>query len=174
MKVYLRDRLTRSLSEFPQTPWYLFVMEDLDASGENQVRPHAHGMIEVPRVSLDSITDGRSRKPFERLRDKTDLLTAEIAAGRKHLRKVLRRASGHTRRANVFNGIDQRPNVWTRESYNPLFNHEAISYAFKNADAPTSALPDNRLATSQALRTEARRLWELVRSGEAAMDQWAS
>ena len=59
-----------------------------------------------------------------------------------------------------------------REPYHVFFNDEAISYAFKNADEPMSKLPSSRLAISRPARMEAERLWELIRSGEAALDQW--
>ena len=40
LKVYLRDRITRILSEgFEDEPWYLFVIEDLDTDGKTRVRP---------------------------------------------------------------------------------------------------------------------------------------
>jgi len=152
---------------------FLFIIEDLDKDGTTRVRPHAHGVISMPHIDLASVGNGRTRRANERMIARLGEEAARFVRGRQAITMALKAATGNTRkRPLVFNGINQSSNIWTKRSYGPLFNKEAISYAYKNVAAPSSGLPENRIAQSQALITEARRLWELIRTGEPAMSLW--
>lgn len=177
-RVFLRDRLTSILgNRFGPGTHYLFVLEDLDRDGLGRVRTHAHGMAMLPSVNLTNMKDGRTKAANERLIGKVGLRQAQFVRGRAALREALHMAVGNRgkpARPRVVNGMDQASNVWTKESYNALFNREAISYAFKNSDSEDSRLPPNRIARSQALVTEARMFWDLVRLGEPAIAHWSA
>lgn len=174
LKCYMRDRMTRLLHEnFVPAPMFFFVIEDLDTNGITQVRPHAHGTIQLPLVEPKNITDGRTRASYRRIEERFGDNVAKTTIGKRMIKKVLKQATGTTgKRPNEVAGVSQRSNLWSRRSYNPLFNVEAVSYAFKNADSDISGLPNNCLAVSQKLQTEARKFWELIRTGEEAMSQW--
>lgn len=171
---YLRDRLTRVLRErFGEGLLFLFVMEDLDRDHSTLVRAHAHGMVMLPKVDLDGAKDGRTKAANARLIQREGRQRAEFIRARALLKEALQAAIGNRgRRPLHHNGVDQTGNCWTKQSYNPLFNREAISYAFKNVQSPKSTLPINRIARSQGLASEARRFWDLVRIGESAVTRW--
>lgn len=171
---YLRDRLTAKLrTRFSDDMHFLVVLEDMDSDSTSPVRTHAHGMIMLPKVDPDLITDGRRKAAYDRLVAKHGQSQADFIRGRNLLKEVLQEIVGNREgRPRKVRGIDQTDNVWTKRSYNPLFSHEAISYAFKNVDAEASALPANRVARSRKLVTEAKRFWDLVRLGEPAITAW--
>ncbi|WP_298337483.1 hypothetical protein [uncultured Erythrobacter sp.] len=174
LKVYLRDRITRILGEgYEEDPWYLFVIEDLDTDGKSFVRPHAHGVVRIRPLPLRNIRNKRSRAAYQQTAVSAGLEKAELRAGLAAMRRLLKQATGNDINARrIVNGVSQDGNVWMRKSYHRYFNDEAISYAFKNADSPSSNLPSNRLAISQAARAEGKKLWELIRRGEQALEQW--
>jgi hypothetical protein len=172
-KNYLRDRIMRCLrAALGEGQSFFFVMEDLTADGE-LTRPHAHGSIEVPRVSVPERGEP-GHLHFRRLAEREGLEEAEREYGQLLTKAALRAASGNVKgdRPRLVNGLDQFKNVWTRTPTRPFMNDQWVTYAFKNEKAFSSTLGDSRLAFSQSLRTEARRLWELIRHGEAAMAQW--
>ena len=171
---YLRDKMTTRLrARFAEDILFFFVLEDMGSDSTSQVRTHAHGMITLPRLDPVLMTDGRNKAAYDRLVAKRGRLEADFIKGRSMLKEVLQDIVGNRDgRPRKFQGIDQTDNVWTRRSYNPLFNYEAISYAFKNVDAAASALPENRIARSKKLVTEAQRFWNLVRLGEQALSAW--
>jgi hypothetical protein len=170
---YLRDRLTRILREkFGDGLLFFFVLEDLDRDRTTVVRSHAHGMVMLPKVDFGAETDGRTQAANARLILREGIQKAEFIRARADMKEALQTVIGNrTNRPLIYNGINQAANCWTKQSYNPLFNHEAISYAFKNVDA-ASMLPANRIARSKGLATEARRFWDLVRLGEQAISAW--
>lgn len=170
----LRDRLTRFLRERHGPGLdYFFVLEDLDRDGNTPVRPHAHGMLMIPKLDLFAGSDRRTLHANERLIEKVGLPEAQWLRGRSLVKETLQVIVGNREgRDRVFGALDQTGNVWTKKSYSPLFNKEAISYAFKNVDAAGSKLPLNRVARSKRLIGEAKRFWNLVRLGEAAINQW--
>lgn len=173
---YLRDRMTRVLQErFGEGLHFLFVLEDLDRDGVTPVRPHAHGVVMLPHVDLDDAVDGRTIAARARQVARHGKEVVEFTEGRKRLREALKFVVGNGGQLpSHHHGVCQSANVWTRTSYNPRFNFEAISYAFKNVDAEASDLPANRIARSRGLVTEARRFWDLVRLGEPAIAAWLS
>lgn len=174
MKQYLRDRLVRCLrSEFHQVPWFYIVIEDRDSDGLTAVRPHLHGAIQVPRSPVPTIKNGRPTARYRRLISKFGLEAAEFVAGRERVNRALKRATGNDgKRPEVVRGRSQLNNVWKRKAYMPLRNSQWVSYALKNMNAISPSLPENRLSMSRALNQEAQRLWELIRKGESAVDQW--
>ena len=99
---------------------------------------------------------------------------AERVFGLIRTKDMLRAASGNVKGkcSKVVAGIDQSRNVWTKTPSRPFTNDGWVTYAFKNAQEFSPVLGDRRLALSQALRTETRKIWELVRLGEDAIDQW--
>lgn len=171
---HLRDRMTKRFRErFADEIQFLFVLEDMDRDSTSHVRTHAHGMVMLPNVDVTAMTDGRTKAAYHRQVAKYGQLEASFVTGRKMLKEVLQEVVGNREgRPRKIRGIDQTDNVWTKRSYNPLFNHEAISYAFKNVDSSTSALPANRIARSKKLVTEGRRFWDLIRLGEPAITAW--
>ena len=173
---YLRDRMTRILRErFGDRLLFLFVLEDLDRDRVTAVRTHAHGMVMLPPVNLDTPVDGRTAAARERRITRFGRTAVELAESRSLLKDALQAAVGNRgMHSRYYGGVDQASNVWTAFSYNPRFNFEAISYAFKNVDAAMSGLPANRIVRSKGLATEAHRFWDLVRLGEPAIVSWPS
>ena len=174
LKVCIRDRITRVLGEgYEEGPWYQFVIEDLDTDGKTLVRPHAHGIVRIRPLPLPKISNKTSRAAHERSATLAGREEVELRAGLAVTRRLLKQALVNGSKARrVVSGLSQDGNVWMRKSYHAFFYDEAISYAFKYADAPKSKLPMNRLAISSAARSEGEKLWELIRTGEAAMGQW--
>lgn len=172
-KDYLRNRLTRmSWKRFGEKRCFFFVMEDMDPDGQ-AVRPHAHGSIMVRPASLPQRGEKRHLH-YKRMAERYSQEHAERIHGLDLTKAMLRAASGNTKgkSAKVVGRIDQSRNVWTSTPRRPFTNEQWVTYAFKNSQAVSQVLGDRRLAFSQALRTEARKVWELVRLGEAAMSQW--
>lgn len=178
IRVYLRDRLTRTLNmNFDPAPWFFIAIEDRDVTGEIEVRPHVHGSIALPRLPVPTKIDGSPKARFRRIIDaepgEKGLAAAEYLAGRIRLHRALKIATGNDGlRPAVVGTVNQSHNVWKREPYNPLFNDHWVSYTLKNQDAASLSLSDQRLSISQPLRREAQRLWELIRTGEAAIHHW--
>lgn len=172
-KDYLRDRLTRCARKtFREGRWFFFVMEDLTAGGE-ATRPHAHGSMEVRPWPLPA-KGKQGHLTFRRLAEREGLEHAERIYGLLKTKEVLRAASGNVRdvRPRLYLGLDQARNVWTSTPKRPFLNLQYVTYAFKNSQAFSASLGENRLAFSQSLRTEARKLWQLIRLGESALSQW--
>jgi hypothetical protein len=172
-KDYLRNRLTRmSKRWFGEKRHFFFVMEDMDPDGQ-AVRPHAHGSIVVRPSPLP----GRGEKRhlhYKRMAARHGKLHAERIHGLAQMKAMFRAASGNVKgkSAKVVAGVDQSRNVWTKTPTRPFTNEKWVTYAFKNSQGVSVTLGDRRLALSQTLRTEAKKLWELVRLGEPAMAQW--
>lgn len=174
LKVYMRNRLMQQLSKVSApAPWMFFVIEDRDSTGEQAVRPHIHGAVQIPKLRLSSVKDGRALVHLHRLAAKRGTPEAEALIGRRAVGRALRKATRNDGSLpTIIGGQSQQNNVWTRKAYHLLRNEEWVSYAFKNKDAVSTTLSKGRLAMSQELNREARRLWNLIRDGEAAMDQW--
>lgn len=173
LKDYLRDRLTRLSSEwFGESRHFFFVMEDMDPDGE-PVRPHAHGSIAVRPEALPKKGEKRHLH-YKRMAERHGQDHAERIYGLERTKEMLRAASGNVQNkcSKVIAGNDQSRNVWVKTPSRPFTNEGWVTYAFKNAQEFSTVLGDRRLALSQALRTEARKLWELVRLGEDAIRQW--
>lgn len=167
LKVYLRDRISRLLrQEFRDArPAFFFVMEDRDAQGV-EVRPHAHGSIVVPAVDI-------ARAPRRRMSLASLVATgrsgeAELLAGRMIVRDILKVASGHNKRAPriASSGRNQSKNTWTRSPVKPLYNHQWVTYAFKNEHRFSTTLNDDRVALSRWAKRDAELLWNIVRDGD--------
>jgi len=174
LKEYIRDRLMRCLrARFDPVPWFYIVIEDRDSTGRTTVRPHVHGAIAIPRAPVPTLKNGSPRARFARIAAGKGVEEAEYVAGRMMIDAVLKQATGNDgRKPAVSNGRTQASNVWKRSPYRPLFNEEWVSYALKNMKQVSATLPENRLSMSRSLNQEARRLWNLIRDGEAAIDQW--
>lgn len=174
LKVYLRDRLRRCLhAAFETVPWFYVAIEDRDTDGLNTVRPHLHGAIQIPRVTLASINDGRTRAAFQRRVAKVGVTEAEYFFGHLAIRRILKQASGNDgSRSPIVGGVSQGNNTWMRKPYHLRRHHAWVSYALKNMNVVSSELSQNRLSISRELLQEAQRLWELIRVGEAAIEQW--
>lgn len=173
-KDYLRNRITRcSRDQLGSGRWFFFVMEDLTGDGE-PTRPHAHGAIELRRAQLP-VRGETNHLHFRRLAEREGVEQAELAYGQLLTEMMLRVASGNVKddRLPHVSGIKQNRNVWADVPKRPFLNDQYVTYAFKNAAAFSVTLGENRLAFSQSLRTEARRLWQLIREGEPAMSQWS-
>ena len=172
-KDYLRNRITRlSKDRFGEKRHFFFVMEDMDPDGQ-AVRPHAHGSIAVRPAPLPKRGE-RRHLHYKHMAARYGQQHAERIYGLAQMKEMLRAASGNVmgKSAKVVAGIDQTRNVWTSTPRRPFTNEQWVTYAFKNSQAFSQVLGDRRLALSQALRTEARKVWELVRIGEAAISQW--
>lgn len=170
LKIYLRDRISRLLrNEFRDArPSFFFVMEDRNAEG-CEVRPHAHGSITIPAVDVS-----RAQKHRRRL---THLVAAgrkaeaELLVGRMLLREVLKIASGHNKHTprTAASGRNQSRNIWSRAPVKPLFNHEWVTYAFKNEHRYSATLHENRVTLSRWAKRDAELLWNIVRDGDPAL-----
>ena len=176
LKKYFRDRITRCVREqLGVEAWFVFVIEDRDNDGDEGVRPHIHGSIQIQRAKLRTKKDGSYTVHSERALSKLTLENAEFEMGKQKLKSVLAQVSGNAgKRSASHNGLMQDRNVWTRDKYHTLFNTGWISYMLKNSAYDSKNLPDNRVAMSRGLNQEAQRLWRLVSEGEAAMSQWIS
>lgn len=172
-KDYLRNRITRlSWNWFGEKRHFFFVMEDMDPDG-HPVRPHAHGSIAVRPGTLPSKGEDQHLH-YRRMAQRYGQQHAERVFGLRQTKEMLRAASGNTRdhRSKVVANIDQSRNVWTSTPQRPFTNEGWVTYAFKNSKECSSVLGDRRLALSQSLRTEARKVWDLIRRGEDAIQQW--
>ncbi|MBM0169168.1 hypothetical protein [Altererythrobacter sp. C41] len=172
-KDYLRDRIARcARALFGGPRWFFFVMEDQSPDGDS-TRPHAHGSIEVRPATLPARGE-RHHLRYRRLAERMGQAHAERICGLALTKDLLRVASGNRRadRPTIVQGVHQGRNVWTSTPKRPFFNDQWVTYAFKNIDKVSPTLPDDRLAFSQSLRTESRRLWNLIRIGEEALSQW--
>ncbi|MCL6740561.1 hypothetical protein LZ518_05370 [Sphingomonas sp. RB56-2] len=171
----LRDRVARHLKRrLGWVPWFFFVMEDSDVYGD-PTRPHAHGSILIPRVSLDR--DGvKVPRRWTNAVSRMGRDQAELLEGRRVVRAALKAAAGIAGgrpKVALSSGIDQSRNVWfRRKPYHTVFNTQWVDYAFKNTKRASQTLGDNRLVMVNGLRAEAERLWELIRKGESALASW--
>ena len=171
LKVELRNNVARHLKRaFPgEVPFFFFIIEDRTKGGD-PTRPHAHGSIELRSSQLP--TRGKGSRKLARLA-LTEPKAAGLKAGRGKIVAALWAASGGKEpKVAISTGIDQSRNVWHQKPYGAFFNQQWVDYAFKNAKAISPVLGDGRLAMHQPLLQEAKRLWQLVRLGEGAMDQW--
>ncbi len=174
LKKYFRDRITRCVREqLGMNAWFVFVIEDRDNEGDEGVRPHIHGSIQIHSAKLRTKKDGSYTVHSERAITRLTLEKAEFEMGKQKLKSVLAQVSGNGgKRPPSHNGLMQDRNVWTREKYHTLFNTGWISYMLKNSAYDSKSLPDNRVAMSRGLNQEAQRLWRLVTEGESAISQW--
>ncbi len=172
-KDYLRDRITRcARSQFGDTRWFFFVMEDLTPDGL-ATRPHAHGSIEIRREPLP-VKGEKFHLQYRRMSERKGIEHAELNYGIFLTEKVLRAASAnlHKDRTGIVGGVDQSRNVWCSLPTRPFMNAGWVTYAFKNSKTFSATLGDRRLAFSTSLRTEGSKVWQLMRVGESAMSQW--
>lgn len=172
-KDYLRDRLARcSRAQFGAGRWFFFVMEEHTTEGL-PTRPHAHGSIELRPATLPRKGEAYHLR-FRRLAERRGVEYAELLYGQLLTKQVLRIASGNLPldRPRIALDVDQARNVWTTSPTRPLLNDQWVTYAFKNTKTFSTTLGDRRLAFSQSLRTESRKLWDLMRKGEPAISQW--
>lgn len=173
LKDYLRDRISRCAKKQLGGPrWFFFVIEDLSADGE-PTRPHAHGSIEIRPAQLPKKGE-KGYLHFRRLAANKGQEHAELVYGQLLSKQVLESASGNVkgRRPSIAGGINQTRNVWTTTPKRPFLNDQWVTYAFKNTNEFSQSLGDDRLAFSQSLRTEASKLWKLIKTGESAISQW--
>ena len=172
--VTLRNDLSRHLKRrFGRASWFFFVMEEHTTAG-NITRPHAHGSIEIQRVTLDP-NDKSLRLKWRRMIATKGRDHAELEAGWERTIEALRAASGNAGdrpRVALTSGLDQVRNLWPRRPYRVVFNSEWVDYAFKNMKRVSKTLRENRLVLPYDLRGEAQRLWRLVREGEPALVEW--
>ena len=171
LKVELRNSLARHLKRsFPgEVPAFFFVIEDRTIGGD-LTRPHAHGSVELRGAPVPK--RGKGSRKLARLAV-NDVKSAQLGAGKLKTVAALWAASGGIDpKVAITSGVDQSRNVWHRNPYGAVFNHQWVDYAFKNVKAINSSLGESRLAMHQPLLQEAKRLWQLVRLGERAMDQW--
>ena len=171
----IRNRIARHLKvRLGMVPMFFFVMEEHDLYGE-PTRPHAHGSIEIPRVSLDQDGMKVPRRWVNAVR-KVGREQAELLEGRRLVRAALKAAAdiaGGRPAVALSSGIHQSRNLWfRRKPYHTVFNTQWVDYAFKNTKRTSQTLGDNRLVMVNDLRSEAERLWNLIRFGERALDQW--
>lgn len=171
LKKYFRDRITRCVREqLGVNAWFVFVIEDRDNDGNEGVRPHIHGSIQIYRAKLRTKKDGSYTVHSESAISKLTLEKAEFEMGKQKLKSVLAAVSGNGgKKSASHNGLMQDRNVWTHERYHALFNTGWISCMMKNSAYDSKTLPDNRVAMSLGLNREAQRLWRLVTEGEEAM-----
>lgn len=173
LKDYLRNRIARlSKDRFGEKRHFFFVMEDTDQDGQI-VRPHAHGSIVVRPARLPQRGE-KYHLHYKRMAARYGKEHAERICGLARMKELLRAASGNIKgkSAKVVAGVDQSRNVWTTTPRLPFTNEQWVTYAYKNTQAMSKILGDRRLALSQELRTEAHKVWELVRRGESAISQW--
>jgi hypothetical protein len=165
ISLHLKKRLGQ------ETPDFFFVLEDRATSGA-ATRPHAHGSIGLVRASIPAA--GRGSRSLRKMADTEGLEKAEIEAGRLVIKAALKAAAGaHLQRIAAKTGIDQGRNAWSlARPYNAIFNHQYVDYAFRNTVHISNRLGDSRLAMTNPLRSEAKRLWVLIRDGESALSQW--
>jgi hypothetical protein len=154
-----------------QAPGFFFVLEDRTTAGD-ETRPHAHGSIALASASLPLAGEGS--RTLRKLAEDKGQARAELEAGRLVIKTALKAAAGANEpRIAVTTGVDQVRNVWTRKTpYHPVFNHQYVDYAFRNTRRVSRTLGDSRFAMTNPLRAESRRLWNLVKFGEEALDQW--
>lgn len=173
LKVDMRDRLTRQLRPLPGTSWFYIVIEDRAKDGSTIVRPHVHGAVRIPDIELPTTAAGVVKARFKRRVVTHGMADAKFLWGRMQIRRALRAASGNKFAQIPTSGSSNvAANVWTQRPYQALFNEQWVSYAFKNKDAVSLDLPENRLSMSRSLNQEAQKLWNLIRDGEAVISQW--
>jgi len=161
--IYLRDRITRVSREMfgVSLPFYL-IFEDMDKHGNVTIEPHAHGSILLPRSGhMAFLNSARARQGLK-------IISNPDAA----LKLCPKGAAGLVAPYKKGSSPNQNRSVNLKEPYPKIFNDDYADYVFKNVMQPSSALPDNRLVFSQALKSESIRFWELLRKGEDAIDLW--
>lgn len=171
---YFRDRITRCLRDaYGEVPFFWFVIEDKTASGDSSNRPHIHGEIEIRRAPLPILAHGLVPMASRRIIQAHGIEEAELVHGREVTRNAISRATGNEPSSKRYvHGRDQRRNMWVRKPYRLISNQDHISYAFKNAKRVSRRLSEQRLVTTRELSREAQRLWQLIRIGEEAIDEW--
>lgn len=172
LRLYLRRNIYAHLKRrFARMPWFFFVMEEHTTSGD-LTRPHAHGSIELRPLAS---TDPRMlRRRYRQLAKRQGLAAAQLKAGEDTIREALKSAGGQLSRPRfaTTTGLDQCRNLWASEPYGALFNSHWVDYAFKNEKRVSHCLEERRLVMPHDLTGEARRLWNLIKRGEKALDQW--
>lgn len=110
---------------------------------------------------------------YRRIIARDGIEAAQTEYGRELTRKALLDATGNSNSSNpLVAGRDERRNLWMRKSYFTFGNADWVSYAFKNTVHTSRRLGERRLVMSLELNREAQRLWNLIREGESAMEQW--
>lgn len=173
LKVYLRDRIARCLR--PRVgciPFYFFVFEDRDTTGQFEVPPHAHGSIQILPSNLPKNKAGETLVRYRKMELQFGKEAAEIEYGRQLVREGLKEAAGLSSRPKHWKGKSQSRRVWTDKPANKFFNENWGTYAFKNTRFASKALDDKRLVFSADFKTEARNLWKLITKGEIALSHW--
>jgi hypothetical protein len=114
------------------------------------------------------------RLAYQRLAKREGLAAAQLKAGEDTIIEALKAAGGQFSRPRIAitTGLDQCRNFWRSEPYGALFNTEWVDYAFRNAKRFSQTLDERRLVMPHDLTGEARRLWNLVKKGEEALNQW--
>lgn len=168
----LRNRIAAHLKRRfgDKAPGFFFVMENATTSGE-ETRPHVHGSVGLVRASLP--VKGKGSRSLQKMAKLEGLEKAELEAGNIKIREALwAAAGGKSPRIAAVSGIDQSRNVWLHKPYHPIFNYQHVDYAFRNSKRVSNTLGESRFAMTNPLRAEARRLWNLLKKGDAALDQW--
>lgn len=175
LRKYIMDRISRRLRGTfgDDRPGFLFVVEDRDKDGI-QVRPHAHGSISVPMINV-AMAPAR-RRSLEKLVAEGKKADAELLAGRMIVRNALKAAVGLNKRAPkvAASGRNQSRNVWTKVPTFVISTNLWVSYAFKNVNRFSQVLGEDRDAISTSLKADARDLWEVIRTGDKAIEKIAS
>jgi hypothetical protein len=172
LRLYLRRNIYAHLKRrFGSVPWFYFVMEE-HRTGGGVTRPHAHGSIELR--ALPASHPRMLRLVYRRLAKREGLAAAQLKAGEETIMEAMKAAGGHSSRVRFAKttGLDQCRNFWKSEPYGALFNTEWVVYAFRNDKRFSKTLGERRLVMPHELTGEARRLWNLIKKGEEALEQW--
>lgn len=166
---YLRDAIARHLRRrLGRVPHFYFIIEDLEKDGVTRTRPHVHGCISHQPVDLPITSAGnlsaRWRKQVATKGDRE----AKLSYAKELIREALEGAGGFRRVPRVAAGRD----VWFTRPKLAISQDQWVTYAFKNAAKVSPALGERRLVMSRPLTQEARRLWDLIRTGESALHLW--
>ena len=161
----LRNKVSYQLKRHfgKNPPMFFFVIEDR-TSGGSDTRPHAHGSIEIIEAELPR--KGRGSRSLSKLAasgNSSDIKAARLEAGRQHIRQALIMASGGSEPKIARSGVDQSRNLWSREPYHALFNHQYVDYAFRNVRFVSTTLGESRFAMPNYTRREAERIWKIIR-----------
>lgn len=172
IKSEFRDRLAQHLKRKYDniTPMMFFVLEGHDIDG-HPTRLHVHGAVEMIRCPIPMKGYGSRRLSKLAITHPNE---AQILSGRMRLKEALLSASGANLKTAQTPMGARRSMHWSKHPTQPLFNTEAVDYAFKNVKMFSTDLPDNRVVIlngqrGNGLRAQAKALWEIIR-GSAAPD----
>jgi hypothetical protein len=173
LQVYLRDRIARCLrAKVGCIPFYFFVFEDRDNTGQFEVPPHAHGSMLIMPCKLPKNKSGQTLVRYRRMELQIGKEAAELEYGRELVFEGLREAAGLSSRPKHWKGKSQSRRVWRGKPANQFFNENWGTYAFKNTRFVSKTLDDNRLVFSGNFKTETSNLWQLITKGEIALSYW--